>query len=321
MTVIYADLVFGLNLALDWTLLTMTAWMRGLSHSRWKVAAGAGLGTLYALVLFIPAFPLLYTYAGKILISIFMLLIAFGFRNPGYFFKNVAVFYFSAFVLAGGAIGIQYMLQDARLWSIAHRTSEWLSANDNRMQAGMGLVIAALPASYGLFRLVWKWSKRQQQVARQLVTVDIRIGDIHRQVTGLVDTGNHLNDPLSGAPVMVTEARIWEGWLPADWLQQLGASQSLDMLESVSGVIDVSKLRLLPYRGVNQGMQWMIGFKPDEIRITTGTDTLLCNRAIIGLDGGVLSRDGAFQAIVHPDMLETGQQKPSEPIPPADRAS
>lgn len=185
----------------------------------------------------------------------------------------------------------------------------------------MGLVIAALPASYGLFRLVWKWSKRQQQVARQLVTVDIRIGDIRRQVSGLVDTGNHLNDPLSGAPVMVTEARIWEGWLPADWLQQLGTSQSLDMLESVSGVIDVSKLRLLPYRGVNQGMQWMIGFKPDEIRITTETGTLLCDRAIIGLDGGVLSRDGAFQAIVHPDMLENGQQMPSEPVPTAHRAS
>ena len=315
MTVIYADLLFGLNLVLDWTLLRMTAKIRGIQFSRWRIVAAAGLGTAYAAVLFIPSYPILYTYVGKLLLSILMIILAFGFQNAGYFLKNVAVFYFSAFVIAGGAFGLQYLLQDARAWTITDRATQWMDAHRTTFQAGIGFLVVALPASYALFRLVWRHSARQQQVVKQLVQLDIYIGDTVRHCTGLVDTGNHLRDPLGGAPVVVTESRLWEGVLPSEWLKRLRSEQPFDMLQSWKGtnedegIMDESRLRLIPYRGVNRDMQWMMGLRPDSIRIRTENETYLCTKVIIGLDGGTLSHDGAFQAIVHPDLLQTSENE------------
>ncbi|WP_289354980.1 sigma-E processing peptidase SpoIIGA [Paenibacillus sp. S-12] len=318
MTVIYADLLFGLNLVLDWTLLRMTARIRGIQFLRWRLAAAAGLGTVYAAVLFIPTYPILYTYVGKLLLSILMIILAFGFHNAGYFLKNVGVFYFSAFVIAGGAFGLQYLLQDARAWSLSHQASQWIAAHRTSFQAGIGFLIVALPASYALFRLVWRHSARQQQVVKQLVQLDIYIGDTIRQCTGLVDTGNHLRDPLGGAPVVVTEARLWEGIFPAEWLNRLRSEQPFDMLQSWTGtgeagaILDESRLRLIPYRGVNRDMQWMIGLRPDSIRIRTESETYVSKKVIIGLDMGTLSHDGAFQAIVHPDLMQdSGREEAS----------
>ncbi len=310
LTVIYADLIFGLNIILDWTLLRTTAWMRGFSFSKWKVAAATGVGTAYAAVLFIPSYPILYTYVGKILFSIVMLLIAFGFRNIGFFVKTFATFYFSAFVLAGGAIGLQYLFQDARGWSLFREAREMWKSGGADLQMGAGFLVVALLASYALFRTVWKQGKRQQQVARQLVQVDIQIGEIKRSCTGLVDTGNHLNDPLSGAPVIITESCLWEGALPGEWLARLKQEQPLDMLQSIGDSdgkcpFDESRLRIIPYRGVNQGMQWMIGLKPDFIQVTSDTEKYVCTKVIIGLDGGTLSHEGAFQAIIHPGVMES----------------
>lgn len=328
MTVIYADLLFGLNLLLDWTLLRMTARIRGMSYSHWRIAAAAGLGTVYSAVLFIPSYPVLYTYVGKLLLSMLMIILAFGFHNGGYFLKNVAVFYFSAFVIAGGAFGFQYLLQDARMWSISY-ASQWFNVHRATVHAGVGFLVIALPVSYVLFRMVWRHSARQQQVVRQLVQLDIYIGNRVQQCTGLVDTGNHLRDPLGGAPVLVTESRLWEGILPADWLRRLGQCEQLfDMLHSwpegdgQSG-LDESRLRLIPYRGVNHDMQWMIGLRPDSVRIRTESATYICKKVIIGLDSGTLSRDGTFEAIVPPDLLETSGSDAIHPSMPdsAHRAS
>lgn len=320
MVVIHADLLLGFNMILDWTLLRMTAKIRGIVFSQLRIVGGTVLGTAYAIVLFIPSYPVLYTYVGKILLSIIMIILVFGFHNIKYFLKNIAVFYFSVFTMAGGVFGLQHLLQDARVWALSRNATQWIDVHHSSFRVGAGFLITALPLSYVLFRFIWRLHVRQQQVARQLVQVDIYMGDTVRNCTGLVDTGNHLHDPLGGAPVVVTECQLWEGILPSGWLKRLHKEPTFDMLqlwekEEKGVIIDEARLRLIPYRSINGDMQWMIGLRPDYVRIGTECITYLCKKVIIGLDGGTLSNDGSFQAIVHPDLLEPAATAAALPIP------
>ncbi|UHA74118.1 sigma-E processing peptidase SpoIIGA [Paenibacillus sp. 481] len=310
MTVIYADLLLGFNFILDLTLLQTTAWMRGIRPIRWKMFIAAGIGTLYASILFMPTFPILYTILGKVGVSIAMLLIAFGFHNVGYMLRNVGVFYFVAFTLAGGAFGIQYLWHDASQWALYESArSLW---KDPQLQMGAAFLVCALAASVALLRTVWKAKHKQEIVTNCIVRLEIGIGDTKVTCSGLIDTGNQLSDPLSGAPVVVAESGLWKDLLPEEWINNLQRAQSGDVWQWIGEHhnelrIDESRLRIIPYRGVNHSstMQWMIGIKPDYIRIEQAEHVYLCTKVIIGLDGGVLSHDGRYQVIVHPDLLQS----------------
>jgi len=48
----------------------------------------------------------------------------------------------------------------------------------------------------------------------------------------------------------------------------------------------------------------MLALKPDLVMIKFGEDTFYSKRVLIGLDGGTLSGDGAYRAIIHPDLTQ-----------------
>lgn len=52
--------------------------------------------------------------------------------------------------------------------------------------------------------------------------------------------------------------------------------------------------------GVNRNTQFMLAIKPDRVVITTGETQIEAMKVLIGLDGGRLSSDNAYQAIIHP---------------------
>ncbi|MNW13157.1 Sporulation factor SpoIIGA [compost metagenome] len=48
----------------------------------------------------------------------------------------------------------------------------------------------------------------------------------------------------------------------------------------------------------------MLAMKPDLVVIKLGEETYYSKRVLIGLDGGTLSGDGAYQAVIHPDLTQ-----------------
>ena len=331
LTVIYADLVLGLNVILDGTLLALTARMRGLPLLKWRWLASTAIGTAYACLLFLPAVPQLLTLTGKVLISICMLIVAFGYQHLAFLLRNMLVFYFSAFAIAGGAFGVQYMLQDASLWASFSKATDWHISQELKM--GAGVLIFALLVGVMCYRMVWKQQQARNQMNSFIAEVEIGVAGMKCVCKGLIDTGNGLKEPLSGAPVVITNVEIWNGILPASWISCVREGAALDALAQLSdspdancdteqvSLLDVSRLRLLPYRGVNQSTQWMIGFKPDYIQIIHESHTYVCKQVIIGLDRGQLSRDEQFEAILHPDLVAASLQQPADTALSASKAS
>jgi stage II sporulation protein GA (sporulation sigma-E factor processing peptidase) len=134
--------------------------------------------------------------------------------------------------------------------------------------------------------------------------VTVEIDGVNVTCLGLLDTGNRLNDPLTRIPVMVMESSLWEGHLPASWkgrLTQTGADTLLLEADGQSFAWQ-DRMRLVPYRGINRGASFMLALKPDLVMIQIGGETFSSKRVLIGLDGGTLSGDGAYRAVIHPDL-------------------
>lgn len=64
------------------------------------------------------------------------------------------------------------------------------------------------------------------------------------------------------------------------------------------------RLRLVPYRGVNRGAAFMLALKPDLVKIELDGKLYESTKVLIGLDGGTLSGDKAYRAIIHPSLTE-----------------
>jgi stage II sporulation protein GA (sporulation sigma-E factor processing peptidase) len=120
---------------------------------------------------------------------------------------------------------------------------------------------------------------------------------------------------------MIMEASVWREQLPQGWCERL-KGESADLLISE---LDTSsseeypwgnRLRLVPYRAVNGNTRLMLAVKPDAVLLSReGHPLLQVNRVLIGLDGGTLSSEGTYRAIVHPDMAHADPltSAPSQP--------
>lgn len=303
--VVYLDLVFLSNLIIDGAVLLTTAWVRGIKPKWWRLAAAAAVGAGYAAMLFLPGAGVLLAALAKIALSLVMLLIAFGFGGLQRFVRNAAAFYGISFAAAGGVIGLHYLLQSrGGIWDRLWLTDS--GAVGLELQYGLASVLAAAGAALLLYRAVLGSRKHTERTLDSLAEVTVEIDGRAVQCTGLIDTGNRLYDPLTRTPVMVAEAALWSGELPAAWIEALRGGEVEGLLARLDrdGRSLGDRLRFVPFRGIGGRTQLMLAVKPDRVRIERDGRRIETSRVLIGLEGGTLASDGSYRAIIHPSLLE-----------------
>src|SRR5690606_29600602 len=108
--VVYADMVFLLNLCIDYLLLWLTAVIRRQKVSPWRILLAALLGAGYAVFYLWPHFSIFYSLTAKIFFACMMIWIAFGFVSPIAYLRNIGVFTLSSFVIGGGMFALHYIV-------------------------------------------------------------------------------------------------------------------------------------------------------------------------------------------------------------------
>lgn len=305
--VVYIDLIFITNLLIDGTLLWLTGWMRKIKTPWWRISLSAVLGALYVIMMFVPELTFMYTFLIKFGLSLFMLWIAFGFGSLQHYMRNMGAFYIINFAAAGGIIGIHYLLQNSSdIWDgIWYTTSGGLSFE---LKIGFWFMVISFIIVILWFKLVQSSKRKLDNRHVYLAEVKVSIGGEQVSCTGLLDTGNQLCDPLTRIPVMVMEASLWADYLPASWRDKLVEGEAdkliMELGEEGSTFPWQDRLRLVPYRGVNRGTAFMLALKPDYVEICMDSRISVSTRVLIGLDGGTLSAEKAYRAIIHPDMIE-----------------
>ncbi|WP_235885305.1 sigma-E processing peptidase SpoIIGA [Paenibacillus cymbidii] len=303
--IVYVDLLFLVNVLIDGALLYATARIRRIRFRLWRLCAAAAIGGAYVVMLLLPALSGMQTFVFKFAFSALMLLTAFGYGGRKTFWRNLGSFYLIGFVAAGGIYGLHAFFSSGGIMN-----GIWLTHSGGiaySLPVGIVFVLAAMAAV--LFAVVRsaRSVKERERLLRHTAQVSVTLGDCKLSCTGLVDTGNHLYDPLTKTPVMVMETSLWKEWVPASWLPLIRRAEP-DLILSAPETEAFrwrDRLRLVPYRGVGRSMQFMLAIRPDEVIVTQADRTIASDRVLIGFDAGALSSDGSYQAIIHPMLMET----------------
>lgn len=310
--VVYLDIILLLNMAIDTLLLWFTAFFRKERVIWWRMLVASLFGSTYLVFFFFPAFSSMYQWSVKLLFSVVMLWISFGFRRLLAFAQNLIIFYFIAFVFGGGVFGLQYFFTPQN-----EIVNGLVVTHNDGFGVGFKPTLAILFIGFALVYILGKKSYQAIQEPRRIETfladVVVTLNGETVICRGLVDTGNQLHEPITRIPVMIMESRMLSHLLPPSLLRQAddhgGVWEKLDGYWEELPMDWQARVRLIPYRSVSRGMDFLLAIKPDQVIVSQGGIRCETEKVLIGLNPIPLAADGKYQAIVHPAMMETLSQK------------
>lgn len=305
---LYLDLILLLNFFIDYLLLWMTAFFRKIEVKKGRLALASIIGSLYVLFLFSPLLQSFYTFFSKMILSLLIVWIAFGYGHIQKFLATFFMFYFVSFVTGGGMLAAHFLLQSS------HEVTQGVLATHS---TGFGdkiswwFVLIGFPIMYWFSKSRWRQIETTKGKVHHFVSIRIYMKGHLISCKGLIDTGNQLYEPLTKTPVMILEAICLKEVLPATLYtalekQKEAPNWGFEDIEEDLGMDKewISSLRLVPYRGIRQQMDFMLAIKPDQVEVKYEGNTYITKKVLVGLNYHPLSSAGQYQAIVHPTSIE-----------------
>lgn len=298
---IYLDIVWLLNFFFDSFLLYVTGWILKRDLVIHKIFLGGLFGSfiIFALLL---QWSFLTTPIMKIIISIMMVVIAFGYKKMTYIMTNLAVFYFCTFLAGGALIGTHYLINfDFKAWNasfISHVKGfgdpiSWLF-----VLIGFPIVIHFSKSTFQKFESV---SLNYEQI----IPITIHIFQQSIKLNGLIDSGNQLYEPITKRPVMIVSMKNCHHLFPSE-LRTIFEKPESFIQGNFDGKIPdpwLQRMVMIPYRVVGQENQWLLGLKPDYVSMIKNGEICKAEQLVIAFVQQNLSKEALFDCIIHPKII------------------
>lgn len=243
MKLVYVDSLFALSLLTDYLLCLATGRLCALTLRRGRYLAAALLGAVYAVAVFLPGLAFLALPVMQLVVAGFMGLVAFGGEER--LWRCLA-----AFLALSATFG-------GMVWAVTLRRGGIVGAD-------LGLLLAVFLACYGGLTLLSK-TKRRRADARTAEAA-LSLGERRASFRVLLDTGNCLTDPVTGARVLVVSPGVLAELLP----EHAGLFALADPVELVAQCDRVpalrGRLRLLSCATVG-GTGLLAALRPDSAEI------------------------------------------------------
>lgn len=191
---IYVDLIFFLNFMFDFILLITTNIVLKRKSSLKRITLGSLIGSLTIIVLFVPL-TTLSLFILKILLSISIMLITFGYKDLKYTLTNLFYFYIVSIILGGFMYYLNVEFSYKNIGMIFYHKG--LSIN-------YIFIILVSPLVLIIYQ---KQMKTLREISNLYHTVEVYLNDKIIYLKGFMDTGNTLVDPLTKRIVIITNSR------------------------------------------------------------------------------------------------------------------
>ncbi len=295
--IVYVDvllLYLIANFVCDYLLLWATAAVT-LAKTNWRrLCAGAAIGTAHFLLLYlaslniIPYYGLLRFIPTILAVTLLMLVTAFYPVSLRRLAK--LALHFAGIGFGSGGIGL---------------AAAYLLGTPAEPNTFLGLLTAIAGV---LIIAELGWGVVQTSMIRRIYQLPISIyfGDEVIRVVGLLDTGNHLTDPLTGAPVIVLEQDLIAEILPDDLaanIQQLEAGDQKALTQLLAASKWSSRFRIIPYSSLGNKNGILVGFRPDRVTLEVSGQSIPAGEAIVGICNHQLDNAGEYQALIPPAII------------------
>ncbi|RJX21562.1 MAG: sigma-E processing peptidase SpoIIGA [Ammonifex sp.] len=291
---VYLDELLANNLIMNYAVLHLTAKLAGVPYRFLRLLSAALVGSLYFVAVFFPEAGNFYNLSGKFLVSILVVVVAFGFLPWRRFLGVWALFFGVSFAVGGVVYGINGLIADHGADGVA----------------GYRYVLPGVVAALVLVAVLGKKGRiLRRRIAEGFfrVPLAIQMGGKKVELEALLDTGNQLTDPVSRCPVVIVEYDSVCDFLPLELRKVLESSFEPDFTAIGTKIEDpkwATRLRLIPYRSLGKSGGLLVGFKPDAVEVVYGGRVVRVNRVVVGIYRQRLSPEAKYNALLHPRLVE-----------------
>ena len=291
MKTIYVDVLFLINLIMNYLMLLATARFTGAKASRGRIFLGAALGAIYAVFMFFPNLSFLYTAMVKVIFGAAVVGVTFGKLSPVRFLRLTVAFLGVSCAFAGMVIALEYLTDAAGGYFHMRNGVAYVNVS-------FRLLLGAAGAAYAVAAVVMrrKGSKGLEETACRKVRITL-FGKT-AEIMALVDTGNRLQDPVTGRPVLVVQADRMAELMPetvAHIVRRLCYLDAAAVMEKLSVYEEARYFRLIPCATVSEPCAMLLAVRPDSVEIDGHP---VPRGMLIGLTGQEVSDDHSMQALI-----------------------
>lgn len=289
MQVVYLDVLFIVNLFVNYFLLLSTVQFIHRKPRRLRLLLGALLGSAASALILLPDLGFLPMLAVKLCLAALIVLVSFGYCSKAVYIKTVLIFFGVNFIFAGVMLALWLLIKPPGMYY----SNGMVYFNISAVALAAGTILSYLAIRAICF--VIDRRVHADKVYQAIVEVDGK----QAVLTALHDTGNHLVEMFSGLPVVVCELSAVKALLPAD-LYHFFAFPSSEGLSRLERHPWRPRVRLVSYRAVGTGGV-VAAFKPDKFTVVLSSGREEQREAFIGVTSTALSQ-GEFNSILHADI-------------------
>lgn len=291
--VVYVDVLVITNLIINYFLLHTVSKIMRLKTKRPRLILGAAAGAAYSLVIFLPMLSFTYSSAMKLILSVVIVLITFGFMRERRFFLTIFVFYAVNFAFAG----IMFTL-----WLFFAPPGLMLNNGVVYFDISPLMLILLSTFAYMIIRL---FSMLFSHRSPKNLEYDLFIFAENRGVTmkALMDTGNSLMDIFTETPVIIVNIEYIKKIIPESLKSTFKAMLNNDTVSHDFTVDEWGKrFRVIPFSTVS-GQGLLPAFKPDKIIISQSDKSYTLNDIYVAACNDSLA-NGQYGALINPEVLK-----------------
>lgn len=263
---VYIDSLFFTNLCLNLLLLSLLRKIQKCTATHLRILSGAAFGAFCEciLVVMVPCPIWIKMVLAYGLVSVIMVKIGLRITELNQLLRSTVLLFIMAFTFYGA---MDFLLNQMQLIK-GHRIK----------------VMELLSMAYAAYWfLKWFLIKISDKRSRERYRVHIISSGKEMNIMALLDTGNGLQDPISGQPVSIIEEE---------------AMQCLKPYEEQPGY------RIIPFHSIGKANGVLPGFRVERMTICGKLEAVTCESVIVGVYEGKISSDNQYQMILHPKLLE-----------------
>lgn len=289
---VYWDVLLLTNFVVNYIILLAAGKLALRSVHHRRLIVSSLLGSVYALsALFVPL-KAAYSLPARIAFGVFMVALSYPGTKGLALIRVAFSFFLCSAVTAGTALALQSFggraLYEASLLRGNAAVHWYVIVFSLAVMAGLP-VLARMNGYSALSRL-------------PLMTIEVSVGGKTIGLTGLVDTGNNLRDPVSGLPVIVIDWEALRSLMPPEVTAFF--TSAWDRIPAALPESSVgTRLRLIPFESLSGKKGVLPGFKPDRLALVTKNGLRVFRSAIVCASQERLSPSGLYQALLHPDLV------------------
>lgn len=229
--VIYLDVLLLSNWWIDFFLLKTVTHITHIPCKRWRLLVAAAFGASSALLIFLPAMPVLLSWLLRIFTAVLMCTAAFC-PCPLQRLLQASITLFAAAAVFCGVV-----------YTVGSQVApKGITTANGILYADVSLGVLLIATVIGGCITTYT-ARRRQSADVTRYTLQIALHNRICRIQALCDSGNRLHDPFSGLPVIVCNANVMQNHGTAQSAEQLAREQKgFRMLQ----VDTVTGRRLLP---------------------------------------------------------------------------